>query len=223
MSVAGSSKHATYDWYLGVSDEGRGHRAWLIQLDYVHRLGQIYLRPRCLKILYVQMTANGGLHFASEPGVGDVGYEFIGRITTFGLLGDLYTTRKSRGRVERIGRASVELQRLPRRAMIRAYSNMKYNEESGDLVGTELLLISGAGTKAIIYTSSEGGFIPYAAYDLSISRDWLRFKIFADADQASYSARRFGEKLILWREGAANQSKIVLFSKWGSCVKEQDK
>jgi len=100
---------------------------------------------------------------------------------------------------------------------------MKYNEESGDLIGTELLLVSGAGTKAVIYTSSEGGFIPYAAYDLSMGRDWLRFKIFADADRASYSGRRFGGKLILWREGAANQSKMVLFSKRGSCVEEQDK
>lgn|GEM_PF-6839609 len=82
------------------------------------------------------------------------------------------------------------------------YSNVKYVEEGGDLVGAELTLIPSAAGDMGIFTSYENDRLPYAVGNIVRTKDAIRFTVRTQNGEESYQGELSPQKITLRRNDA---------------------
>jgi hypothetical protein len=134
----------------------------------------LYLPPELLSITKLNLTSSGQLTFQTTGTAGEITYSFSGQVSSDDIRGKFLTERKGRTVSEKLNEAEVVLQKIDlenvaKHPIAGLYSNMRYHEESGDVVGAMLILIP--REKGIIgtFTPYDGSLTPYAIYNVQYS------------------------------------------------------
>lgn len=211
--------------YFGTSDNHQlGRRAWLLRLDSRAGRGWLYMPPNNLELSHVELSPTGRLTFRSDVGLGDIAYNFDGQLTADGITGTFHIIRTQPSGNEGIGNASVALRKLDARLLDEEraanigglYSNVEYNEEGGDLIGAELILIPDSEGMIAIFTSYENEMLPYAAANITQSGATLQFRTRTESGEESYQGTLSAERITLRRDDVNADSEaepIVLFKR----------
>ena len=205
-------------FFFGVSLDHSARVAWFVKLNTKTGSGSLYVPPGPVKLSEVKINTNGQLTFRSDAAFGDVVYEFSG----------LVSQARIQGTIRRIRPKSVEdaeeliLNRLNMNYAIGdnnakvsgMYSNVKYIEESGDLVGKEVILIQTSEGLAGILTSYEGEpSDPYALTNAEVSGKSLRFAIQTRNGTENYEGLFSANRIKLKRVDIQNLPSEVLINK----------
>ncbi|PYV38608.1 MAG: hypothetical protein DMG06_25275 [Acidobacteria bacterium] len=171
--------------FSGSSKDQYGERAWLVCLDPANRKGKLYLPPDVLDLSLSDL--NEPIVLQSQKGYGDLVYVLELNLTERLLVGTISTQRQVANTSKQLLKAEVSLEPVAfqdgwselLQAPSGVYSNLKYVEEGGDLLGTELVLIRRSGGAAVgLITRFEGGPDgPYLLLDTNLRGDFLRFVI----------------------------------------------
>lgn len=210
--------------YFGTSDNQLGRRAWLLRLDSRTGRGSLYMPPNNLELSHVEMSSTGRLTFRSEVGLGDVTYSFDGQVTSSGITGTFHITRAQPSANEEIGSVPVTLRKLDAQLLNERqtanigglYSNVEYNEEGGDLIGAELILIPNGEEITGIFTSYENEMLPYAAVNITRSRNTVQFRTHTESGEESYQGTLSRERITLRHDSVNADSEaepMVLFKR----------
>jgi hypothetical protein len=222
--------------YFGTSENRLGHRAWLLRLNSVTGEGTLYMPPDNLKLLEVKLSSTGKLTFRSDATLGEMIYLFDGQVTSNGIRGTFHFTQNQSPINKKTGSAEVVLQKLETQSLSKEraegisglYSNVKYNEEGGDLVGEDLIFIPLKKGLAAILVSYENEMLPYAAVSILRSGNEIRFEIHTEAGVETYVGSVSTEKIVLRRsdsDAVSEAESIILFKKkewFGILTKDSD-
>lgn len=155
----------TLSFYLGVSHDNSGRRAWLIKLD--HDGGVLYMPPGNLRIRRPTISKAGDIGFETESGLGGIVYKFTGLITANTIVGKFSSSSDSTS-VDNNEITQVSMERLnsfERQDHVEGlFSNARFVEESGDITGEEIVLIRTQGRLIGIITDFENEMVPFAFY-----------------------------------------------------------
>jgi hypothetical protein len=148
-------------FYFGASRGGRGGtQAWLIYIDKAHQSGQIFIAPSMAKSSKFRLSEDGDLAFETED-FSEGTYRFNGTLKAEGLSGWIeLVDRKSGNRkysweitAAQLPPQNVEAGQAHEASAAR-FSNVRYVDESGDLVGVDIRFFT---TK----TGTEGMIVDY--------------------------------------------------------------
>jgi hypothetical protein len=152
--------------YYGMSETpAEGHLAWLVRLGSGGG-GSLYLPPGTLAVTQDARGAGGDLSFRTEPGIGGAVYGFAGAAGEEGMTGTLRVVHP--GRSHEPVALPLTLERVPDAAIGGAgvwgrYADVRFNEDTGDLDGMEVVLLPTRRGAAAAYTSFDDGHATYGA------------------------------------------------------------
>jgi hypothetical protein len=221
-SLAADPKRSDADLdgiYFGISEHLGGDRAWLLTLHFGKGQGMLYMPPANLE-LAVKRSGNE-VSFRSTRDLGDIVYVFEGQLLSTGLSGTFNINRQE-STPEKIAHAYVTLKKVApskddRGGGIRGlFSNVRYNEDSGDLTGTELIVFGQLHNLAAIFTSFEDDMVPYVARNLVQSPAGITFAVRTEAGEQRYTAQLVDRRLRLRRIDEtrdARRSHVLLLKK----------
>jgi hypothetical protein len=190
-------------FYLGTSKDHFGQRAWFLQFDSRKKANYLYMPPGLRKLISITLDQSSNLAFRSEAG--SVIYSFYGRIKPGGIEGTFQVIQDSyenRGEVN-VFLQKIELQRIGREmgaGIYGLYSNVEYNEDSGDLTGADLILIPNTDQLLGIFTDFENEMTPYTILNPKYSEGKLEFEIDRPNGKAHYSGPLSTKRVILRRD-----------------------
>jgi hypothetical protein len=159
-AVDATPKRQIDGWYLGYSEVTAGRIGWFLQLDSQAASGKIYLPPQILTLRNLVITRDDRVSFQFED---NDQARFDGNMKA-GITGKFFY---SNGRSFETHLTRIEEKWLTQEYAVFAglYSNVKFVEEAGDLIGAELLLIPQADGLGGILTFYEG--VPGNIYALT--------------------------------------------------------
>ncbi len=195
--------------YFGSFESEYGNLAWLLEFKNGH--AKLYVPPNNLDIRNLELKPEGSISFETEKGLGDLHYKFSGQIINDSLEGtiDLFSLRPFKANVTL---RRIDTNRLKQPEFYGLFSNVEYIEESGDLVGDELIILPISNDLFGIYTSYENGMISYAT---KIKRDGNSIKLNIQTEDGVLSFSGFlslGELrlVLITEESESTQTEIVL-------------
>lgn len=189
--------------YYGVSEDQGGQIVWIVYLDSETSMGRLYAPPANVKLSHIKTNAAGKVTFHLEdekseevkPSIGGADI-FDGYITQDGIAGvfklaNSYTIQVS---LKKVGCE-------PSAGSIGGlYTNVKYVEDAGDLVGAELLLIPYCNGFIGAFTPYEG--VPgniYALIKPQVSGNNLQFAIKTNKGMEHFSGTIKSSQIMLKR------------------------
>lgn len=130
--------------YYGTSTKELDRKVWLFRIGTDH--SYLYSLPTQVKLGIASERLDGTFGFRTEPNGDGIVYEFQGKETKGRLEGN-FTIVSNGETLEAISNYEVVLNRIDindLRTDIKSgvYSNLRYNNESGDLNGAEIVLIA---------------------------------------------------------------------------------
>ena len=198
LTAAGTDSVATTErqvdgWYLGYSEVPAGRIGWFLQLDSQAASGKIYLPPQILPLRNLVITRDDKISFQIED---KDRARFDGDINA-GIAGKFFY---SNGRSFEAHLTRIEEKWLTQEYAVFAglYSNVKFVEEAGDLVGAELLLIPQADGLGGILTLYEG--VPgniYALTNVQIKNRAIRFAILTSEGIQNFTGQLSSDNIII--------------------------
>jgi hypothetical protein len=192
---AATSEREIDGWYFGYSEVPAGRIGWFLQLDSRAASGKIYLPPQILTLRNLVVSRDGKVSFKFEEN--DLA-RFDGDIND-GITGKF---SYSDGRTFETHLTRVQDKWLTQEHAIFAglYSNVKFVEEAGDLVGAELLLIPQADGLGGIFTLYEG--VPgniYALTNVQTKNRAISFAIVTSDGIQNFTGQLASDNIILRR------------------------
>lgn len=192
--------------YFGIATRDKQNNAWLLKLDFNTNDGALYTPYRVLKIKSLRLLRERQITFQTEPDA-EIVTKFSGTLEQNNLNGVFTSYRTSLGNLEYVLESNVSLQRIHldtksicdyKVTYCGKYSNIKYNEDSGDLNGEELVIIphQSKGYSVIFTSYSEGG-MPVAAKDFKVDENKITFFIERDESLIKYTGSIKNGRLIL--------------------------
>jgi hypothetical protein len=187
--------------YYGVSNNEFGQRAWLLRFDSKMGEASLYSPPEIIKVSSLSRSPDGRLVMRSDVSSGGVTYEFDGVTTEGGFSGVFHLSRANK---KDLSNFKVDLWRLEDSSskIGGVYSSVSYNEEGGDLVGYELILVPNNQKPIGVFVSYENDIQPYALTDVNFSTTELSFNIHTRTGEESYRGRFSAENIELRRDDA---------------------
>ena len=188
---------------VGVSDDPAGV-VWFLRLNSGR--GGLYDGTQWTAICAWQQGADGRFAFTSAARSGRT-YKYDGRAVGDSIRGSL--NAESRSNPHAYG--AVVFRPIDRWSSVRpfpesagAYSDIKYNESAGDVVGSEMVIGSVAGKPAITLTLEGGSMGPFLAREIDQSQDTLRFRVGdSDGPETRWRAVFRRSEVALWYGAAA--------------------
>lgn len=192
------------EFYFGASNTEIGRRVWFLKLDLANRRGKLFMRPGVLELTNVKRSETGHITFRTETDIGDVIYQFEGDQGPVGITGRFDFIRAEPDTVEEVfTKAPVVLEKItlpvpnPRsRDVSGVYSNLRYNERSGDLSGAELILFWRGNEPRGIFLNYED-MEPLALSDVSLSGASLKFRVVTLGGEQNYEGTFSGKGISL--------------------------
>lgn len=195
---------AARGYYAGTSDINVGRVGWFLRLDSESGNGELYLPPRIIQLRDIKLKPDGPLDFnLIENGKSFAKFEgqldgsIQGKFTY--LDGNFITTTLE------------EVQAIPIQHQVAAYvgfySNVRYVEEAGDLVGMELLLIPHKNSLVGSLTQYEG--VPggiHALSDVKLLGDSIEFSVITHHGIEGFSGKLSSGGLIVKKVGSDQAS-----------------
>jgi hypothetical protein len=187
--------------FLGGSRDQYGERAWLVCLDSSARQGTLYLPPDILRLSF--QNPKGSLVLESQKAFGDLVYVFELKPTEQLLVGAVSTLRLSGNLRKPLRKSDVSLQALhDGHSLLEepfgVYSNLKYLEQAGDLLGSEVILFRRKDSAVGLITRFEGAPDgPYLLSDTILTGSSVRFSIISIHGRESYSGLLSSNRLKL--------------------------
>lgn len=186
-------------WYFGYSEVPAGRIGWLLQLDIRTASGKIYLPPQILTLKNLVITPDGEVSFQFEDN---------NQVTFEGNLKDGVITGKfsySEGSSFKTRLTRVEEKSFTQEYAVFAglYSNVKFVEQAGDLVGAEILLIPQANGLGGIFTLYEG--VPgniYSLTNVQIKNRTISFAIVTNNGVQNFIGQLSSDRIIVNRVGS---------------------
>lgn len=189
-----TDSHRLDGFYFGVSKNQLGKRGWLLSLDSEARRGQLYMPPGNLELTGLEVNNAGQVSFHSTRDVGDLIYRFEGQVGSSGVLGQFIITRAYQTPASETSHVPVTLRRMDLPKVARSpvdlsgvYSSVKYNLDSGDVTGDELVLFGQGQEFTGIFTAFEGDMLPYVLVDFARSGNRIRFRIITQFGEENYA------------------------------------
>jgi hypothetical protein len=180
-------------WYFGYSEVPAGRIAWFLQLDSRVASGKIYLPPQVLNVRNLVITRDGKVRF--QFGDNDQA-RFDGDLNA-GITGKFFY---SNGRSFETHLTRVEEKWLTQECAVFGglYSNVRFVEEAGDLIGTELLLIPQADGLGGILTLYEG--VPgniYALTNVQMKDHTIAFAIVTSRGIENFAGELSSDNIVI--------------------------
>lgn len=169
--------------FLGKSEEKYGDMAWLICLDPANHKGKLY-DP--LGVLNLSLTNASGQSVLRSERAGSLAYVFELNLSQQLLVGTVTRLEVFRDSSKPFYKAEVSFERLASfdtwpllyQSPSGVYRNVRNIQETGDLLGAELVLIRKPEGVVGLITIFEGGpDSPYLLLDTDLVGNQLRFKI----------------------------------------------
>lgn len=209
--------------YFGESNEQKGRRAWFFYFDPEKGKGSLYMPPNNLE-LHMKTISSDQITFRSETALGGIIYSFDGQFISNSIRGNLYIKRIRPSAKENVSRTSITLRKLDAHTSNKGggvnisglYSNVKYNEEGGDVVGEELILIPSEEGFEGIFTSLSNEMIPYLITNIVQSGNALQFDVCTGSGEETYRGTLLPQKVMLKRDDVntnPDAEQILLFKK----------
>lgn len=189
--------------YFGSEDVGSGSElGWVIYLDNKNSKGVIYDPPYgILKLTDIKMTPTGGLTFnAVNRNDGKIQRSFAGTSYSDKISGTLSNSSDYSFKVkfERITPDSVSYARNSDIGII--FSDIYYNDEGGDLLGDEVLMLHTSNELKVLLTCAEGEPSgPYFASNVIEKGDTILFSIPSRSNDSIFKMIRKGKTAELYR------------------------
>lgn len=201
--------------------------AWFLSLDLANRRGKLFRRPAVLDLTNVEVSQNGRITFRTKADLGSVIYRFEGNQTPDAITGrfDSIPADADTNTDETpittdpvlLEKVTLAVHKPQSRDFSAVYSNVRYVEKSGDLVGEELILFWRGNQPRGIFLMYEGEQMdPLAISDVSFSGASLKFRVVTVGGELSYAGTFSGDRLRLRRTDANATpafSRMVLFNK----------
>ena len=220
-----AANQSSEDFYFGSYTNQFCRCAWFLSLDLANRRGRLFKRPTVLDLTNVEVSETGRITFRTKMDFGNVIYRFEGdqgpngitaRIDSIGADAETDETPITTDPVL-LEKVTLSVQKPQSRDFSAVYSNVRYVEESGDLVGEELILFWHGNEPRGIFLMYEGEQMdPLAISDVSLSGPNLKFRVRTVGGELSYSGTFSGNRLQLRRTDAnasADFSRMILFRK----------
>ncbi len=209
-TVKSYSQGSVWGYYFGTSHTDGVWDAWVIELDRDPRGGSFYLPPRLLVICDWSVDSAGSLRFRTGVAAGVTQFSFVGQVAPDSLVGRLVRRDIAAGMPEREWHVVFEGIGGRREASLQgriagSYSNLGFDEESGDLGGIELLAFPAHDGLRLGLTYTSGIPIgPFPVQDVSVEADTVRFGI----RQGAFRQRFVGivkqdDRIVLHEDGPA--------------------
>jgi hypothetical protein len=203
-------------FYFGTSQSQSEEIAWFLKIDFESKTGSLYMPPEVLKLSIVKSDETNQFSFRSNTGFGDVIYEFKGEISRTGMRGTIYQIYPDSKNNQTF---EVLLQRFTPDSLSGSndteingmYSNVKYIEDSGDLFGKELILISTSDGFVGLFTPFEG--VPttqYALMNIKRNENNLQFSLQTKNGIENYTGKILDNRIMLKHINRPNGSPEVL-------------
>ena len=139
-----------------------------------------YVPGRTPAQIMVSEMETGQVEFKSEAPTGEYSYRVAGRFSDNYLdgvmtwLSSVYSEGCDVRFLRLEDRGVEEASRTP---FYGTYSNIRYGQDSGDMVGSELLLVPTARGATGIFTSYEDGFFMLAMTETRVTIDQIQFDL----------------------------------------------
>jgi len=220
-----AANQSSEDFYFGSYTNQFCRCAWFLSLDLANRRGRLFKRPTVLDLTNVEVSETGRITFRTKMDFGNVIYRFEGdqgpngitaRIDSIGADAETDETPITTDPVL-LEKVTLSVQKPQSRDFSAVYSNVRYVEESGDLVGEELILFWHGNEPRGIFLMYEGEQMdPLAISDVSLSGPNLKFRVLMLGAELSYAGTFSRNRLQLRRTDAnasADFSRMILFRK----------
>ncbi len=139
--------------------------AWLIYLDTTKGASAMYRPYRSLAVCELQADSNGDVSFRSAEMTDGTVYEFTGRLSIDGLIGAIKRVGMRTGAI--VQNQVLTLRRVNARflsgspdAVSGEYDQVQVSTESGDISGTEVVLVDVADRVVGLSVDYDGGPLP---------------------------------------------------------------
>lgn len=180
-------------WYLGYSEVPAGRIGWFLQLDSQAASGKIYLPPQILTLKNLVITRDDkvSFQFADNDHAG-----FDGDINT-GITGKFSYSNGSSFETH-LTRIEEKWLTPEYASFAGLYSNVKFVEEAGDLVGAELLLIpqsDGLGGILTLYEGVPGNI--YALTNVQIKNRTISFAIVTSEGTQNFTGQLSSANIVI--------------------------
>lgn len=201
--------------YFGVSNNNSGQRAWLLRLKKGR--GVLYMPPNNLEIPKVEITSIGGIIFQSDVGLGGKFYSFKGQINSSSIDGEFSLLFDSDldGKTAKFKTTLQKIETPSLKDIYGLYSNVRFVEEGGDLIGEDLILIPYNKKISGVFTSYENEMIPFPII-FKGREDKIKFSIKTRNGEQSFQGLISSERFNFWRinvNGNAETNPITLTKK----------
>jgi hypothetical protein len=196
--------------YYGVTTDKIEQRAWLLRIR--KGKGELYMPPDKLIIQQVRISSEGHVDFQTETGLGDVIYNFTGKIASNSIKGEISILPKQSANISS-SKLEVLLQKIDVSSMDNEdvsglFSNVHYVEKGGDLVGTDLILFPLNGELIGVFTSYENEMIPYSVKAKQSGKE-IDFSIYTKAGEQNFRGSILSQNIRLWRYGRDVDPKLT--------------
>lgn len=193
-----------------------GELGWVIYLDNKNSEGVIYDPPYGkLKLTNIKMTPTGGLTFnAVNNNDGKIQQSFAGTIYSDKISGTLSNSSNNSFKVklEKITPDSVFYARNSDIGII--FSDVYYNDEGGDLLGDEVLMLHTSNGLKILLTCVEGEPSgPYFASNITEKGDTIFFSIPSRSNDSIFKIITKGKTAELYRHSNGFKTPTTLKQK----------
>lgn len=162
-------------WY-GESDDGVGQRAWVFSLEHSPLRGFVYSATGGAEVCDMRADTTGRVAWNTGDAFGRVRYRFDGQHVAGELRGRIGRT-SARGDTTSADLTLRRAEPSAGAAPAGAYSNMRYSEESGDLLGTDLILLPGDSLMGALTIAEGTPSKPRPLLDRRRNGDTLQFAI----------------------------------------------
>ena len=205
-------------YYSGISDVPAGRISWFLRIDSEKGTGELYLPPQIIHLRSIVLKPNGDLSFnlvEDERSVARFEGRLDGNIRGSFVYADGHTITAT---LEEVRQDWFQQETASYSGV---YSNVKYVEEAGDLVGTELLLIPQAnslGGSLTVYEGVPGNI--YALSDVRLSGRSIQFSIVTSTGLKKFSGELSSDKIILEKsETVESNSSLPKINSLVDCLK----
>jgi len=205
-------------YYFGTSNVPAGRISWFLRLDSVKGIGELYLPPQIIQLRSIVLKPNGDFSFSLLEDKRLVA-KFEGRID--GNIRGSFVYADGHTITATLDEVRPEWFEQETASYAGVYSDVKYVQEAGDLVGTELLLIPQAnnlGGSLTVYEGVPGNI--YALSDVRLSGRTIQFSIVTGTGIEKFSGQLSSDKIILEkREAVESNSSLPKINSLMDCLK----
>jgi len=199
-----ASENCPGNLYLGHYDNAGYEIGLLVCLDSESKIGTTFLPPSMERLSDVRWTADGLVNFTSASPARPIHFSFDGKATGSAIEGTIKLNNTGTKEI-RETHAKLSLLEKPwlKTSGSQRYSNAEYNEDAGDLVGADLILLSeNEGSTGVMsfYVGywGEPGHVPLFVSNVRKSRDGnFAFSLSFEAKSKEYVAKRTPSGLII--------------------------